>query len=283
MIKIIKFYILIFLTLGVNPLANMVFAQSDMTSIQMTRSCNKCNLSNKAFQMADFSSVYFSEVNFNGSNLQNTNFSNSTIKWTSFINSDLKTANFSMSSLGNSGREQKWHNADLRGAIFRGAKIWSNDFLDAQLSGANFSDSEIKSTVFLGDRNGKVIRQIDFSNVRAYRNNVYMTGKFEVGSFVGVQMRIQSMRSGDYSFRSYPILEMININFDGAKLKDSDFKDANLKGSSFKYADLRGVNFRNADLSDVNFTGADLTNADIFGAKLCNTTGQNGNILFGGC
>ncbi len=278
------FLFLIVLAFGILN-ANVSFAQTDLTAIQMTKSCSKCNLANQQLQMADFSRVSFREVIFDGANLQNANFNGSLILWSYFRNANLKAANFTQSRIGNDGRAQLWNNADMRGAIFSNATFGANDFLSASLSGANFANSEFNSYVAMGLLDGRTIQKLTFTKARVdfFTSRLLLTGRFKSANFDEFIGKIISFQKYNYSFKDYPILEMVETSFDKSMLKNSNFEDANLTASTFRNADLRGVNFRGADLTDVDLTGAKMDGADIFGAKLCNTTAPDGNIMFGGC
>jgi len=71
---------------------------------------------------------------------------------------------------------------------------------------------------------------------------------------------------------------LVNVDFSGKDLKDSEFTKANLFHSNFSYTDLRGVSFFAANLETADLTGADLRVATLDTARLTKANLTNANL-----
>lgn len=113
---------------------------------------------------------------------------------------------------------------------------YKNDFIDAKLLRATFSQTDFTMLNLMGISSNK--------------------SNFNKSYFNGTNLNNS---------------EFIETDFIEAYLPDAKFKDAVLHDSNFFKANLSNADLRNADLTDVKFKSANLENADLRGAILKNT------------
>lgn len=70
---------------------------------------------------------------------------------------------------------------------------------------------------------------------------------------------------------NYKKMALIEADFSGQDLTDSEFTDANLRNSNFSQSDLTGVSFFGANLEQANLEGANLSYATLDNARLVRT------------
>lgn len=71
---------------------------------------------------------------------------------------------------------------------------------------------------------------------------------------------------------------LVNVDFSGKDLKDSEFTKANLFHSNLSHTDLRGVSFFAANLETADLTGADLRVATLDTARFTKANLTNANL-----
>ena len=71
---------------------------------------------------------------------------------------------------------------------------------------------------------------------------------------------------------------LLNQDFSGRDLRDSEFTKASLRQSDFSNTDLRGVSFFAANLERVDLTNADLRYATLDSARFVNANLTNANL-----
>ena len=121
--------------------------------------------------------------------------------------------------------DQAWAlTSDFTIASLKGASLFSTQFRDAKLDGANFEGARVAA---------------DFS--RASRKGA---------NFKDADMKNQSMGLMRGVFRS-------------TDLEGASFENANMARVVLEYARLRGANLRDANLMGSELAGADLTGADV--------------------
>lgn len=84
--------------------------------------------------------------------------------------------------------------------------------------------------------------------------------------------------AGPAQAENYTKEALVNVNFSGQDLKDSEFTKANLFHSNLSHTDLRGVSFFAANLEMADLTGADLRVATLDTARFTKANLTNANL-----
>jgi len=151
----------------------------------------------------------------------------------------INAAKFVGSNLDGVVLDQAWAlNSDFTNATFKGASLFSTQFRDAKMDGADFNGARVAA---------------DFS--RASMKHADFTG-----ADLSADMKNQSMglmrgvfRSTNLEGASFKNANLARVVMEYASLRNADLSHANLMGSELAGADLTG-----ADVTDANFNAADV-------------------------
>ena len=132
---------------------------------------------------------------------------------------------------------------DLSDADLSGANLSDTDLSDANLNGADLSDANLGRA----DLNGA-----DLSDANLGR----------------ADLRRADLRCADLNGADLNGADLSDTDLNGANLSGANLSDADLSGANLRRADLRRADLRCADLSGANLRGADLNGADLNGADL---------------
>ncbi|NUP06707.1 MAG: DUF2169 domain-containing protein [Polyangiaceae bacterium] len=167
-----------------------------------------------------------------------------------------------------------FHKTNLKGALFRGAKINLCVFTECDATGIDASSSDFAQSVFLNSKaDGAVFTDSVLDNFRIVQSS------FEKADFKNARMPGSNLRGA----------KLAGARFDNVNLRRSDLSTADLKGASLERAllveclmldvvleeaKLSGANLMLAIMHRANLRGADVTNANLFCADLTGAAGD---------
>jgi uncharacterized protein YjbI with pentapeptide repeats len=161
-------------------------------------------------------------------------------------------------------------------------------FYSFDLSGADFSESDLRSAVF----NDAILSKAKFNNADLTGAALYKTtiryaelrtaglsgAILEYAIFNRSDMRGATLNGARLAHAQMSSVKFQKASFRGSELRrtwlaradltEADFTDADLRHAEICEADLTGAKFYNADLEDADLKGANLTNADLTGANI---------------
>ena len=178
-------------------------------------------------------------------------------------------------------RDRKLAGIDLSGANLEGANFVESDLTDANFSGAHARGALFpKARVARANFNDCDLRGASF--IEAYAAGAH----FERALMAGAELeRVQAYgaRFREADLRSVRGIEasLVDCDFGGAKLNDADFTGAlldgavmsglTLSGTKLVGAYLRGTELQSAVLEDISAYGANLQGADLAGATIADS------------
>ncbi len=173
--------------------------------------------------VADFSGKRLNGLDLSGLDLTNVKLQSTRIS----------NANFKGAKLDGVVLDQAWAlDSDFTGASFKGASLFSTQFMGSKMDGADFTKARVAA-----DFSRASLKDADFTDAD-----------------LAADMTNQSMGLMRGVFRS-------------TDLEGASFENANLARVVFEYAKLNGANLRGANLMGSELAGADLTGADVTGAN----------------
>ena len=182
-----------------------------------------------------------------------------------FTGSRMSSANFSDALVEHCvldrcyGQRASFQNAVVKHCRFSFAMFSLVDLSYAQIAGCDFSDCDLRDSLFVQARAGG-----DAGSASGSR--------FRRANFSHAQVRACEFQDCDFS----------DALMEDADLRDTVFKNCVFSNTSFLHADLRRAEFRDCDLTNVDFTGLDLTafkriNCKGFSDRPQKTTGKRRN------
>ncbi len=167
--------------------------------------------------------------------------------------------------------------ADLRGADFtktalrsarmRGCRIEEAIFRDADLIGIDLSETAGGEAAF----EGALLEDANFARA-ALRFANFRAALLESADFEGADLWGARLDGAEASYAVFRNAHLQEAGLAGTDLTGADLQRAALRKASFKGSRLKGANLQGADLSFTDFEGADFTSADLARANLstCN-------------
>jgi uncharacterized protein YjbI with pentapeptide repeats len=143
--------------------------------------------------------------------------------------------------------ECSFYEADLSGAILRGAALLWCDFGDATLAEVDFGGAELFTSAFAG-------ANLEGANLRDAKG--YLMEMQKPPDFMGIPGM-----TGRYPNISHAVVTLEDANLAGADLSGADLRMAALAGANLDGANLHGTDLRDADLSGVDLSRVDLQEA----------------------
>ncbi len=172
------------------------------TSVHLSGSCAKCDLSRRVMPGMSLQGANFAGSDFSHSNLAGANFSHANLDHTSFYKAYL---------MGVKGDKVNMNKAVLRGSTLSDVHLVSSNFVladlhKADLTGGNFTGSNFtKARLKSADAMSAIFVNVNFTKA-----------KLDHGDFTG----------SDFSGAKF-----INTNFGDAVVTDANFTGANLSGA----------------------------------------------------
>jgi uncharacterized protein YjbI with pentapeptide repeats len=162
--------------------------------------------------------------------------------------------------------------SDLRGSIFRGAKICGDRLMIAvDLRGSdlrNVCGGQAASVPLGGQLGGQA--SVDATN---WSNSRFNDSRMQRADFLNAVL-VNVDLSGANLMNS----RLQGADLSGARLVRADLSGANASYAQFDSADLRGADFRGADLRHASFKSSDLSSADFRGANLDFASFESSNV-----
>jgi uncharacterized protein YjbI with pentapeptide repeats len=179
---------------------------------------------------------------------------------------------------------------DLRGAIFRNAKLNGVDFSGSDLRGADFSGANMHTANFtrarldgakFDDLRGAYdtsfqqarLAQASFRGARLFRtrlNDAVLDGAdFSKAKLESATLEKASLAGANFSGTSMLLTRLQGTRWDGQDLSGADLRGADLRDAVFRNTSLRGAHFGfHPGQSDVmDLRGTDLSGADLADVK----------------
>lgn len=153
---------------------------------------------------------------------------------------------------------------DLRGAIFRKAKLSGVNFSGADLRGADFSDANLHSCDF----SGATLDGASFSNLQSSYKTSFRDASMAGTNFAGAHLFQVSLQG----------TRLEQADFSKARLEATSLEGASITHARFKVASLRLSKLRGVDLSGQDLSGAILSGSDLHDALLHNTNLKSANL-----
>lgn len=185
-------------------LSTSAWAQTPVsTSVQMSGSCSKCDLSHRDMERASLQ----------GSNFSGSNFSHSNLSGSKFYKSNLAEASFNKAYMMRiKGDDVILHKSNLRDATLSEATLTNSNLSHADLRRADLTEGNFEGSSF----QGSILKATDA-----------MDANFKGTNFHGAYLTHGNFTDADFS---HSILT--NTVFGDAILDDSIFLDANLSGAN---------------------------------------------------
>ena len=142
--------------------------------------------------------------------------------------------------------------AQLRGAILRGA-----DLTRADLKGANLQEAKLK---------GAKLQYADLKDANLTKANLIDA------DLVGAQLNPAKLQGANLWDAKLRKAKLYNADLSGAKLWGADLRGADLSGANLRGANLKLAKLQGADLTRAKLEGANLDLAKLQGADLQNIT-----------
>lgn len=183
--------------------ASPAFSQTPVsTSVRISGSCSKCDLSHRTMQ----------RVSLQGSNFSESDFSHSNLSGGKFYGSNLEGASFNKAYMMRvEGENVNLHKSVLRDATLTEATLRNSNISYADLRRADLTRGDFSGSSF----QGSLLKASDA--IDATFDNVNFTGaRLSHGNFTGA---------------SFKDANLSNVTFGDANLENSDFKDAELRGA----------------------------------------------------
>ena len=178
------------------------------TSVQMSGSCSKCDLSHRDME----------RMSLQGSNFSGSNFSHSNLSGGKFYKSNLAGASFNKAYMMRvEGDGVILHKSNLRDATLSEATLTNSDLSNADLRRADLTEGNFSGSSF----QGSILKASDA-----------MEANFQGANFVGAYLT-----HGNFT----------DANFSDANLTNTSFGDAILDGCAFNNANLSGANLRDVN------------------------------------
>ncbi len=251
------------LLVGVN-LSNSILCGSSLVSV---------NLREARLFKADLHGARMEEANLEGADLRH-----SILSGVKFV-SDYEHRMIGVYQNNNLLRRYRFispvnlRNADLEGADLRKAICVSARFIDANLTGANFSEACLMDVDFSGaDLSRANLRKADL------RRSDLVRAEFGEASLVGADLRDVCAKGANFVETDLTEALLTDANLGHAQFADSNLDHANLDHVRAQYVNLEranlagssmvGATLRNAALCNANLRNANLHNADLKGADL---------------
>lgn len=185
-------------------LSTSALAQTPVsTSVQMSGSCSKCDLSHRDME----------RMSLQGSNFSGSNFSHSNLSGGKFYKSNLAGASFNKAYMMRiEGDGVILHKSNLRDATLSEATLTNSNLSHADLRRADLTDGNFEGSSF----EGSILKATDA-----------MEANFKGTNFHGAYLTHGNFTDADFS---HAILT--NTVFGAAILEDTNFTDANLSGAN---------------------------------------------------
>lgn len=145
-------------------------------------------------------------------------------------------------------RGVSFEDAALREADFQYARSSGVDFLNADLTGSNLSNTYWSRSALVGT-------VLDETNL-------------EFATLYGEDLISATLRNARMRCANLARASLAGATLSGADMREVDLTEARLSEADLSGADLSGAVMRDADLSGADLTGTDLTGVDLRGANL---------------
>ena len=127
------------------------------------------------------------------------------------------------------------------------------DFRDAELTGANFSNSRLDFVRYAG----ATLNRTHWLNAK----NLHLA--YTYGTVLQAKPIRELLTTGHTQHKDFHGKDLHGLDFSGMNLAEADFTDSDLTGASFNGADLTAAKFTRAVLLGVDLSNARLTGASI--------------------
>jgi uncharacterized protein YjbI with pentapeptide repeats len=185
-------------------------------------------------------------LNLTKAYLKGASLSYANLQGTKLINADL--------SFFGGGYEMKLSNADLSNA-----NLYFGYFVNADLTGANFSGADV--------RNGAFGKHPLYPGTGITAAQLYSTASYQSHDLNGIQLDYIDVSGWNFSRQN-----LTSASFDDGKLVGTNFSNADLTGALlWRFIDMSNANFSNANLARTNFLDSTLAGANFTGAHLDGT------------
>jgi len=281
-------------------------SDQDLTGIDLSGAyLEYADLTNTNLTNANLSKAILTHAIFKGTNLTNTNLTGANLGTIDFdgvlfSDADLTGATLGKSNIVNTQFERckmadkmdMFLETKFTQSSFTGSDMHKSIFIDADISGCNFSEADLTESNFINP----IMKSVDFSDANligvnfvkaqadlsnfdnAIMKNVRFVGESSLvkASFVASEINEANLRD----------CNLEQANFTEAYLHKSDFSGANLKKSSFERARAVEAQFSKADLTQANMQKMNMMEGSLQKAVLSGAMLNNANLYsvnFMGC
>jgi uncharacterized protein YjbI with pentapeptide repeats len=226
------------------------------------------DLSGLNFSEADFSGVHLTGTRFLRSNLGRADFTRAGLEDADLTAADCTEACFDHAVLCRATLEDTvFEKAVMMGADFTGCRARDACFVQAELTGAEFSWADLTGADF----SGAVLNQARFSEAVLKEARLEKVRCRGADFFKANLTELRASGGSDFS----------GSRFSQARGRESIWQKAILKGTDFTFSDLEGANFREADLENADLTAADMKFARFIKASLARARLIRANLFQG--
>jgi uncharacterized protein YjbI with pentapeptide repeats len=172
------------------------------SSVQISGSCSKCDLSHRIMP----------RVSLQGSNFSGSDFSHSNVAGGKFYKSNLEGASFNKAYM----MRVKGKGVNLRKAILRDATLTEATLIDSDISFADLRRADLTGANFTGSSfEGSILKSTDA-----------MEANFEAVNFTGARLS-----HGNFEDASFKDADLTGVTFGDAILENCDFSGATMEGA----------------------------------------------------
>ncbi len=187
-------------------------------------------------------------ADFSGRRLNGLDLSGLDLRRLKLQSARINGANFAGANLEGVVLDQAWAlKSDFSKANLKRSSLFSTQFMDAKMPGADFTDARIAADFSRADLKGANFAGADLSADMKNQSMGLMRGVF---------------RSSKLEGASFKNANLARALMEYASLRDADLQGANLMGSELAGADLTGAN-----VADANFNQADVNSTRLLSLK----------------
>jgi uncharacterized protein YjbI with pentapeptide repeats len=281
-------------------------SDQDLTGIDLNGAyLEYADLTNTNLTNANLSKAILTHAIFKGTNLTNTNLTGANLGAIDFDGVLFRDADLTGATLGKSNivntQFERCKMADkmdmfletkFTQSSFTGSDMHKSIFIDADISGCDFSEADLTESNFVNP----IMKSVNFSGASLTGVN-FVKAQADLSNFDNAIMKnVRFVGESSLVKASFVASEINEANLRDCNLEDANFTEANLYKSDFGGSNLKRACFDKAWATEVQFCKADLTHASmqkmnmmegsLYKAVLSGATLNNANLYsvnFMGC
>lgn len=227
---------------------------------------------------ADFTGADLTVANLTGVIAEQAIFRDTVIDRAFFQKANLRGAVFG----GAKGEASFFPDADLRGADLQGISLVRAFFKGADLSGADLSGASLSRCLFIEASARRARLRKAFLSFTSFGKSDLSGADLREARGDGSIWIFAILHDADFGQAILPRAELMEASADRASFRRSILKEARCYRASFEHADFSESQLMSVDFSKCSLSGAKFTGACLFDAKLkqasgkgCDFTGAN--------